>query len=85
MTDSVEKEGRNKTGIRELAGLPGGVVGQPVRRWLERRAERKELESRSRALKHEAGERMRDFHDALWDQWGPAAIEQILEERKATK
>ena len=85
MHDSVEKEGRNKTGIRELVRLPVSVVEKPVRLWLERRAERKEIESRSRDIKHEAGARMRDFHDALWDRWGPELIEEILKERKETK
>jgi hypothetical protein len=72
-------------GVRRVIGAPVGVVQRPMQRWLERRAERSAIEERSEAVKREAGERMREFHEVLWDRWGPEAINHILEEGKETK
>ena len=82
--NSSGQQGR-AAGVREIVALPVGVVQQPVRRWLQRRAERKEIAERSKAVKRQAGELMREFHEALWNRWGPEAIENVLVEGKEPK
>jgi hypothetical protein len=84
MKEGSEEETR-RAGVRRIIGAPVGMVQRPVEGWLQRRAERRAIEERSRAVKREAGERMREFHDVLWDRWGSEAIKHILEQEKETK
>jgi hypothetical protein len=84
MKEGSEEESR-PAGIRRVIGAPASAVQRPVRRWLQRRTGRRAIEERSEAVRREAGERMREFHDMLWDRWGPEAIKHILEQGKETK
>ena len=82
MTNLEDDKGHAKKGIRGLVSIPFVAVQQPYRRWLERRAEQVEMDNQVGAIKGEAAEQMRNFHDALWERWRPEAINRILDERE---
>jgi len=77
MKDDEHEESRGGKGIRQLVSLPLGAVKQPYRRWLERKAERRQVEEAAREIKEEAAAQMRNFHEALWQQWEPESLERI--------